>query len=518
MNIESRTKNSIKNLLTGIVGQVVTVLLSFINRSVFVYFLGVEYLGVNGLFTNILTILSLAELGVGSAIVYSMYKPIAENDKNTLKALMNLYSKIYIIIGIVIAVAGVAITPFLDLVIKHRPNVNNLVLIYLMFLTNTVISYFFSYKRSIITADQRDYICLIYRFVFNLIKVILQIIILIITRNFILFLTIQILCTLGENIAISMKANKLYPFLNSRDNIKLDKKFKSNIFKNIKALMIYRVCATMLDGTDNIIISSFVGVMWVGLLSNYTLIIGSISLVLTQIIGSVTASIGNIISSESSEKQEEIFNVVFFVSFLLYGFSSVCLIILINPFISLWIGERYNLSQLTVVIIVLNFYIYGMQNAVWTYRSAMGLFIYGKFRPLISGIMNIIISIVLAKYCGILGVLLGTTITRLVTNVWYDPIIIFRYGFKKSVISYYIKYLQYFCAFISSLIITWQISYIINGTGMVNFIVLLIVSCLIPSILFTLVFKKSKEFKYLKDKLLHIVNKKKIQEIKSNSV
>lgn len=511
MNRESRTKNSIKNLLTGMIGQIITVILSFINRSVFIYFLDVEYLGVNGLFSNILTILSLAELGIGSAIIYSMYKPIAENDKNTLKALMNLYAKIYIIIGMIIAVVGVAIVPFLDLIIKNKPNIDNLVLIYLMFLTNTVISYFFSYKRSIITADQRNYICLTYRFLFSLIKVILQIIILTMTKNFILFLTIQILCTLGENIAISIKADKLYPFLKSRDNIKLDKSFKSNIFKNIKALMIYKVCATMLDGTDNIIISSFIGVAWVGLLSNYTLVIDSISLVLTQIVGSVTASIGNIISSESNEKQEEIFNIVFFVSFLLYGFSSICLIILINPFISLWIGENYNLSQLTVFIIVLNFYIYGMQNVVWTYRSTMGLFIYGKLRPLISGVMNIIVSIILAKYLGILGVLLGTTITRLVTNVWYDPIIIFKYGFKKSIIPYYTKYLQYFCIFIISLIITRQISYIISGSSVVDFIVLLMVSCLTPSMIFTFVFRKSKEFKYLKSKLLHIVNRKKLR-------
>ena len=196
MNTESRTKNSLRNLLTGVVGQVITVLLNFISRSIFIHFLDIEYLGLNGLFTNILTILSLAELGVGGAIVYSMYKPIAENDKDTLKALMKLYSKIYTIIGIVIAIIGIAIAPFLDIFIKNKPkNISNLVIIYFMFLLNTVISYFFSYKRSIITADQREYICTFYKFIFNVVKVILQIIVLIITRNFILYLAVQIFCT-----------------------------------------------------------------------------------------------------------------------------------------------------------------------------------------------------------------------------------------------------------------------------------------------------------------------------------
>lgn len=513
MNTESRTKNSIRNLLTGVAGQVTSVLLSFISRTIFIYFLDIEYLGINGLFSNILTILSLAELGVGSAIVYSMYKPIAKNDRDTLKALMKLYSKIYTIIGIVIAIIGTTLVPVLDVFIKNKPeNIDNLVLIYCMFLLNTVISYFFSYKRSIITADQREYICTLYRFIFNLVKVVLQIIILTITQNFVLYLAIQIVCTLMENIAISIKADKLYPFLKTKNNVELDKKDKASIFKNIKALMLYKICSTMLDGTDNLIISSFIGVAWVGLLSNYTLVIGAVSLILVQIMGSITASIGNIISIESKEKQEDIFYNTFFVSFLLYGFSSVCLMILINPFISLWLGKNYILHELIVFIIVLNFYIYGMQSTVWAYRSTMGLFIYGKFRPLVSGIMNIVVSIILGKYLGLLGVLLGTTITRILTNIWYDPIIIFKYGFKKSVKSYYLKYLKYLAIFLSTTILISKTSLIIDSSSVAGFTLLLIITCLISSIIFFLMFRKCKEFKYLVEKLIDVINIKRVED------
>lgn len=504
MNSDSRMKNSIRNIVVGLGGQVLTLLLNFISRSVFIQTLSMEYLGINGLFSNILTMLSLVDLGIGSAIVYSMYEPIAKNDKKKLKGLMDLYSKVYTIIGISMVLIGLCIVPFLDVIIKNKPNIDNLILIYLMFLCNTVVSYFFSYKRSIITADQRDYICSLYRYIFNVIKVFLQIVVLYLTKNFILYLLIQMICTLGENIAISYKANKLYPFLKDNKKEKLDNKSKKEIFKNVKALMIYKVCGVMLDGTDNIIISSFVGVVWVGLLSNYTLIVGAISTILSQIFGAITASVGNVVSNESVEKQEEVFNIVFFISFLLYGFFSICLFTLINPFIELWIGYEYKLSMSVVFVLVLNFYIYGMQTTVWTFRSTMGLFIYGKYRPLISSIINIVASIILAKSYGILGVLIGTTISRVLTNVFYDPLIIFKYGFKKSTKKYYIKYIFYLILLIFTTLIISVININIIGNSIYLLILKIILTIIFSILIWFLVFYRTNELKYIISKIKNI--------------
>ena len=511
MNKDSRTKNSLRNIFVGIAGQVLTIFLNFFSRSVFISILGTEYLGVNGLFSNILTILSLAELGVGSAIVYSMYKPIAENDKNTLNALMNLYSKSYKIVGVSIAGVGVLIIPFMDIIIKDNKSINNLTLIYLLFLCNTVVSYFYSYKRSIITADQREYINSMYRYSFNIIKIILQIIILYLTRSFILYLIIQIFCTLCENIAISIKSNKLYPFIIKDNKAILEKSMKRDIFKNIKALMIYKVCSIMLDGTDNIIISAFVGVASVGLLSNYTLIIGSVSMILNQIFTSITASVGNVIGKEDNKKQEEIFYIIFFSTFLFYGFSSVCLLILLNPFITLWIGEQYVLSQFTVLVLVINFYIYGMQNAVWTYRGTMGLFVYGKYRPLFSAVINVITSVILVKHIGLIGVLLGTTITRVITNVWYDPIIIFKYGFKKSTLPYYKEYMRYFFILIVASITALFFSKVFIVNKLISFIAKILICILSTLIIFIISFFKRKEFKYLLNSIKSFIIRLKIK-------
>lgn len=497
MKNESRVHNSIRNAIVGILSQCITIILNFITRSIFIKFLGIEYLGVNGLFTNILTILSLAELGVGGAMVYSMYKPLADNDEKTLQGLMNLYAKAYRGIAIFITIIGFILTPYLHIFIKDNSDINNISLIYLLFLINTVASYLFAYKRSILSADQKEYIVSACRYKVGFVKCILQISFLYITRNFTVYLIIQILCTVLENCFISYKANKMYPYLKNKDKVKIDKEITNGIFTNIKALMIYKICSVMLDGTDSIIISTFVGVSWVGLLSNYTLIIGSVSMIVTQLLNALTASIGNLVAKEDGEKQEFIFNVLLFISFWIYSFGSICLFVLLNPFIELWIGKEYFLSVTTIGVIVLNFYIYGMQSAVWTYRSTMGLFVYGKWRPLISGIINIAVSVILAKWIGLIGVLLGTTITRIITNVWYDPLVIFKHGFRKSVIPYYIKYMNYFIVLIKTTIITLIINRFIIGSGIITFIARMIICAMVPNILMVLIYFKKDEFKYL---------------------
>lgn len=498
MNNDSRIKNSIRNAIVGFGGQGLIILINFWSRGIFIKFLSVEYLGVNGLFSNVLAILSLAELGVGSAIIYSMYKPIAENDKKKIQALMNLYSKSYKIIGLVIATVGILITPFIRYIIKDNGNIGNIELIYLIFLLNTVVSYFFAYKRSIISADQRGYIVSGYKYAFNVTKVVIQVLILYISKNFIAYLLVQVFCTALENIFIAKKADKLYPFLKDKNKESLTVKEKKDIFKNIRALMIYKISSAMLDGTDNIIISASVGVKSVGVLSNYTLIIGSLSMVISQITDAIIASIGNITSKESKERQIEVFNIILFSTFILYGGSSVCLLLLINPFISIFFGQQYILSNLTVIVLVLNYYIYGMQNVIWIYRSIMGLFVYGKFRPIVSAIVNMAVSIILAKYIGLLGVLMGTTITRIITNIWYDPIIIYKYGFKSSVKKYYAQYVKYvFQLLLVIITVGIIVSFIPNNLNIVIFFIKIVICLISTIIIFIIIFRKKYEFRYL---------------------
>jgi O-antigen/teichoic acid export membrane protein len=360
----SRTSNSIRNIKYAVLGQAIGLLVSFISRIFFVRILSAEYLGVNGLFTNILSVLSLAELGVGSSIVYSMYKPLAEKDEYRLKALMGFYKKAYITIGIIIAVLGTALIPFLEFFIKDKPNVPHIQLIYLMFVVNSSISYFFSYKRSLIIADQKRYIATFYRYGFYFLLNIAQIIALVLTKSYILYLGLQIINTFIENIYISRKANELYPFLKGGEAVKMAKDEIDIIVRNVKAMMFHKLGGTVVMGTDNLLISKFVGVIQVGLYSNYLLIIKALNTVFGLAYQSITASIGNLGVIETNEKNKFIFECINLLGFWIYGVASICLINLFNPFIILWLGKEYLFPISIVLIIVINFYLTGTSFAI----------------------------------------------------------------------------------------------------------------------------------------------------------
>jgi len=507
MNINSRTINTFRNTLMGISVQCINIILSFVTRTVFINFLNVEYLGVNGLFTNILTILSLAELGFGSAIVYNMYTPIAQNDHRKITALMNFYGTIYIKIGCVIGILGLSLIPFLGHIIKDQPNVDHLTFIYLLFLANSATSYFFAYKRTIISADQRDYILAQYKLYFSIIKALLQISVLVTTKSFIAYLLIHILCTFTENYFVSLEVDKLYPYIKENKEEKLEKTEIETIWKNVKALLIYKLGSTVLDGTDSIIISAFVGVVWVGKLSNYILITAALSMVVLQFTNAITASVGNFIAKENKERQEFLLETITFVNFLIYGFSFVCLSVLINPFIQLWIGIDYVFNMQTAFVISLNWYIYGMMNAIWTFRSTMGLFVYGKYRPAISAIIHVVVSILLAKQMGLLGVLLGTTITRFITNVWYDPLIVYKYGLQKSVKNYYSKWIKYLIIVLVDIAVVSYIFSFLPQTTILIFLLQMLICTAVTAVTFFMCFRRTKEMHYLVEMVKKVFSK-----------
>lgn len=492
-----RTKKSIKNIAFVIGGQLINALITFVSRTIFIYVLGSDYLGINGLFTNILSILSLTELGLGSAIIYSMYKPLAENDEYKISALMNLYSKTYRIIGVIVAILGLSLIPFLDIIISDKPNVSNLTFIYVLFLLDSVLSYYFSYKRSIIIADQKNYLNTINQQVFNIVKFIGQVIILIISKNYILYLLIQIISNFLSNIFISIKANKIYPYLKVNKDACLDQKEKRLIFRNVKAMMSHKVGGVVVNNTDNILISSFVGVHWVGLYSNYVLISGMINSILYQIFTVLTASVGNLNVTESKEKSKQIFYITLFVNFWIYSLCSICLWILFNPFITLWVGEKYIMTNNIVFIIVLNFFIAGMRQTTIMYNTTLGLFWNDRFKPWFEAGINIVASIIFLKLFGMAGVFLGTFISTILTSFWVDPYILYKYGFNGGLLKYFKKYLVYFIVTIISGGITTYVCSIIVGQTIRALMLKLGVCLIIPNLINLIIFFNTEEFRYL---------------------
>lgn len=511
MSERSRLQNSFFNMISGFASRMLGMFTSFIVRTVFIQCLSSDYLGINGLYSSILSMLSLAELGFGTAMVYSMYQPLANKDDEKLKQLMNLYQKVYTIIGAVILILGLSLTPFLEYLIKDAPDISGLKFYYLLFLFNSVVSYwFFAYKNSLLQADQKAYIFTNYMSVFNVIKTILQIILLLVFHSYTIYLVTQILCTIGQNICIALKVNHLYPFLKEKTENKLPKEEKSRIFRDVKALMLSKVSHVVLNSTDNIIISAFVGVKWVGLLSNFVLITDAITSVLCQITGALTGSLGNFFAKEEKESGYVIFKRVEFLNFWLYGFSMIALIVLLNPFVTLWLGEDFVLNEGIIIALAINFFVAGFMNTLWTFRSTLGLFTQGQYRPLIVAILNIIISIGLSYIWGMAGVLAGTAISRACVNLWYDPWLIHRKGFEKSVKPFIVNYILKIMLLGIVTIIMRYISAVIIGTHVTifNFIVLMITVGIIPNIVFAIAFWKIDELKYFQNLVFkHILKK-----------
>ena len=509
----SRTNNSFKNLIIALVSQFVGVVISFVARMYFIKILGEEYLGINGLFTNILTMLSLVELGIGPAIIYSLYKPLAEKDIPKIKALMKVYKQAYILIGVVVLFLGIALTPSLKYLIKDMPNIKNINIIYWLFVLNSSISYFYSYKRSLIIADQKRYIATIYRYGFYYLLNILQVVFLMITKNYLLFLILQIIFTLVENIAISKRADKIYPFLKEKNIEKLEKETINQIIKNTSAMVLHKIGSIVVNSTDNLLISSIIGVIWVGIYSNYQLITNAVKMIISQIFNSIISSIGNLGVTESKEKTIFIFNIVNLIGFWVYGFSSICLLILLNPFIEIWLGEGLLLPVNVVFILVISFFITGMRQAVTTFRDAYGLYWNDRYKPIFEVIINIIFSLLLGYKLGIIGIFLGTIISTITVCLWVEPYIVYKYAFKSSSREYFKKYFYYLIIEAITFIITYVLCLGFEPPTIFNLIIKIIICLIVPNIIFFIFFSRTKEFAYIYERVIDILKKMKVLRI-----
>lgn len=499
MNSNNRTANSIKNISFGLIAQTVQMVLGFVSRTIFIKYLSIEYLGVNGLFTNILTLLSLTELGISSAILYSLYKPLADKDERETAALIHFFSRVYLSVAVIITVIGLSLIPFLhQIVINPSPEIaKDLNIIYLLFLFNTVSSYFFYYKLSLFQADQRSHIVSKSNTVVFILQNLTQITLLVLYQNFILYLAVQSFFQLSGNLVVTYLVKKYYPFLEKYKNEKIDAPTKKKIYSNVKSTALIKVGGLALNSTDNLILNYFSGLALVGLLSNYNLLIGLASGLIIQVFAGLTGSIGNINATENDEKKATTFNNVNFANFWIYGLAVIGIIVLINDFITIWIGSKFILPLGVIIALGINFYMYGMQNAVWIFKSTHGLFKQGQYLIIGTAIINLVLSFALGKYFGLVGILSATAISRLVTNCWYDPYIVFKLALKKDFVGYLKKYIFYLLVIIVSIVCIELISGILPFSIYHNFIIKIILCLILPNVFIVLSFGKTEEFLYL---------------------
>ena len=507
MKSYSRTEYSILNITAGVGGYIVNTILGFICRMVFVKCLAADYLGVNGLFTNILSMLSLAELGIGGAITYALYKPLAEKNEEKIASLVKLYGSAYKVIGITIGIIGLGLMPFLKFIIKDEPAITeSIYVLYGLNLFNTVITYFYSYRSSLLIAAQQNYIVVGINYLITIVQSIIQMCALICTHNYMTYILIQTIGTFVYNISVSKVAENRFPCIAKKKVKALQEQEKKKLFRNIRDLTFYKISGLLVNSTDNILITFFQGITTTGIASNYILLVNTLNSLLGQIFNSLTASIGNHNAIESEQKKYELFNFMNLMNFWIFGWGMLGIIFCASDIVSLCFGKEYVLPLEIPIILAVNFYTVGMMNAIWTYKHTLGLFRYGRFLQIITGILNIVLSVVLGKKLGLFGILAATLIARAVTNLWYDPYAVFRYGFGKSPLCYLKKYFFFIFVLLIAAITCFVSTRFISGMSIICSILKILICSLNINVVFLIAFHRWPEFDILKRVVGNVVN------------
>lgn len=494
--MKSRVGNSLKNTILSLGSYLVVSILTIIVRTYFIKNLGQVYLGVNGIFIDILSILNLAELGIYSAVTYSLYKPISENNIDDIVALMRFYKKIYTIIGLFVFVAGIIILYFLKYFIKDIPNIDGFYLIGFLFIIETAITYFISYKRCILFASQKEYILSVIDAISFSICSIIRVAILVIFKSFVLYLICGIVITVIFNIILSIWVDKIYPFMKLKGSKPLSKNILSELKVNTKAMIFHKIGSVLVLNTDNLLISGLLGLSEVGSFSNYKLIMSSIKLLIMRIFNAITASYGNQVANESTEATYITFKRLFFFNYMISSFCCICLLNLVNPFISIWLGSDFLFSNLTVLVLVVNFYVTLMRNAIDTTKNVVGLYKQDKYVPLVEAFINLFSSIVFIKLFGIVGVFFGTLCSTLLTVFWVSPYIVYKHYFKTKLIEYFKLYFIYIFSTFFLFFITCIINNYIFSTVSITSLIGRLVVCIVSFFVYNLIFIKTREFKY----------------------
>lgn len=497
MTEKSRTEYSARNAAVATISRIIAIVAGYVTRIVFTHTLSESFVGINGLFTDILSVLALSELGIGTAITYALYKPVAEKDIERQKSIMKLFQGLYRFVALLIVAAGLLVMPFLGYFLHGADDVNHLPLIYLLYLANTAVSYLLVYKKTLVDAHQLNYIGELYYTVFLVIQYVFQIAVLVISRNFILFLLIGSLCGVANNICIARKADALYPFLREKNIEPLPREEKQKITRNIKAMLIHRIGNVAVNNTDNLMLSAMDGIVSAGKYSNYYLIIGSVRQVLDRAFGGISASVGNLGVMESSETVRNVFEVSSFLGQWMYGVAGVCLFQLLNPFVSASFGRNYVFPGTVVFILCLNFYITGMRQAVLAFRDALGLFWFDRYKSLAEAIINLAASILLTLRFGIAGVFLGTFISTMLTSFWIEPYVLYRKGLKSPVSSYFRRYAVYSGVTLIAGFITHAACALVWGDGFPFFLAEVLICITVPNLLFLLCYHRTREFRFL---------------------
>lgn len=491
-----RKKNAVRGMVAGTINKIVVMFLPFVMRTIILYYLGTQYLGLSSLFTSVISLFCLTELGIGGAMVYSMYKPIAEDDVNTICALLNLYKKLYRIIGSIICGIGILFLPFLSNVITGDiPSELNIYVLYLIYLSNSVLTYFlFSYKNSLLDAFQRKDIDLNVNSILTFSEYTIQIILVLLTRNYYAYVVIFPIFTVLGNLIRAYIVSKKYPQYICRGEI--SKAQQKSIFSKIGALSFHKIGYVVSLSVSNIIVSALCGLTAVAIYGNYNYVITSILSIANIIFVSFTPGIANKMLLESKENNEITFYNLLFVNMWFTIWFCTCMVVLCQHFMRLWVGENLLLPTFTIFLFAFSLYLQMMRKVVCIYNDAAGIWKEDKFKPIFGAIFNIAVSIIFTKLYGLIGVVIGFSLSFLLIEIPWETYVLYKYYFQKSVFCYLKKMLPYTSALIVSVVICYWLCSFLSNEGYWTFVGKILIVLILPNILLLICFHKKKEYAY----------------------
>lgn len=506
-----RLKKSLINSITGILTYIISFLPLFLIRKVFIEELGSELLGLSSLYTNIIGYLSIVELGVGTAIIYSLYKPFAEGNKEKIKGYLMYYEKFYRKAGTIVLIIGLAITPFIHIFIKDNIDLSLVRIGFILFLINTFIGYMFTYKHCMLNVAQEGYKVSLGLTMSKIFIAIFQIIIIRKYKSFYGYIIIQILVNLIFYLVMNIYINKKFYWIKDIYGT-IEEEEKNFLVKNIKALFCHKIGGIFVLGTDNIVVSSFISLKIVAVYNNYELITSACRALMGQVIGGITASIGNLLVEENKEKAYEIHKKLFFLSFWIASFIVIALWNTISHFIALWVGRNYVLDLFTIGLILFNLYFQMMRGQVEQFKNASGEYYKDRYAPICEGLINLISSIILVNLIGLPGVFLGTLISNLTVIFWTQPTIVYKYVFNKPLVNYFKMYFKYFFIGLIPLVITIILTNPLKETVTIDaFILNCLINIVVINVFYLIIFWRNENFIYFKNIVLNIVNRKKVK-------
>ena len=512
-----RTRNATNTFIFGLIGRLVMTIGPFITRTTIIYVLGAEYAGLSGLFTSVLSVLNISELGIGAAAAFCMYEPVAKDDKNTICALLAMIRKLYYIVGGVILAGGLALMPLLRYLIKGNVPIDiNIYWLYFLYLLNSAVSYLgFAYKELLFQAYQRGDV--LHRLLIwtNAIKYIAQVIALIFLKSYYAFVAILLLCDIFYTIFVGIRSKKVFPQILPMGNLSSD--VRKKFWSKVAFLSVHSVSSKLVNSADNIVLSAFSGLTAITLYGNYNYLTGSILSIILIAYSSIAPAVGNVLCTESKDKLLEIFNSLWLGCTWITVFCTTCFFCLFQPFIStIWLrSEAYLLPMGTVIIICFYFFANAMnQFLTTTYINPAGLWNKTLLRQILAPTINLFLDIILVAKFGVGGVVFASLVASAGISLPYDIVVVYRYILKEKVANGFIKLGKCIIVLMTTVLVSWPLCHMLSGNGIVGFFLQCVVCLVLPNFVIYCVYRRTDEFAFIKDHLLTMCKKMCIRSTK----